>query len=148
MTGSGEHNKIIIFWRSYPVHWVTGHVGQDLFRPYFLAETSLISWTFRPKLWTFRPTNMAKIIISLPRCLCEMDVCPPPLCLPLSSYQILMYWYSNQCMYVRWAEVLLHGCHVLNGVLQGGSYLHIYLMYIYGRSNYCTEWLSYRLRSG
>ena len=27
---------------------VTGHFGQDPFRPCFLAETSLISWTFRP----------------------------------------------------------------------------------------------------
>ena len=28
---------------------VTGYFGLDPFRPYFLAETSLISWTFRPQ---------------------------------------------------------------------------------------------------
>ena len=28
---------------------VTGRFGQDPFRPQFLAETSLISWTFRPQ---------------------------------------------------------------------------------------------------
>ena len=30
--------------------------------------------------------------------------------------RILMYCYSNQCMYVRWAGVLSHGFHVSNGV--------------------------------
>ena len=28
---------------------VTGRFGQDTFRPQFLAESSLISWTFRPQ---------------------------------------------------------------------------------------------------
>ena len=44
--------------------------------------------------------------------------------------RILMYWYSNQCMYVRWAGVLSHGFHVSNGVRQGVSYLPIYLWMI------------------
>ena len=40
--------------RSIGVHderpWqVPGRFGQDPFRPQFLAETSLISWTFRPQ---------------------------------------------------------------------------------------------------
>ena len=54
-------------------HAVTGHFGQDPFRPYFLAETSPFSGTFRPrnmdvsakkygrfgqKIGTFRPRNM------------------------------------------------------------------------------------------
>ena len=33
-------------------------------------------------------------------------------------------------MYVRWAGVLSHSFHVSNGVRQGESYLHIYLMYM------------------
>ena len=60
---------------------VTGHFGQDPFRPYFLAETPPFSGTFRPRnmdvsakkygrfdqeIGTFRPRNMdvsAKIIV-------------------------------------------------------------------------------------
>ena len=60
---------------------VTGHFGQDPFRPYVLAETSPFSGTFRPRnmdvsakkygrfgqeMGTFRPRNMdvsAKIIV-------------------------------------------------------------------------------------
>ena len=44
--------------------------------------------------------------------------------------RILMYWYSNQCMYVRWAGVLSHGFHVSNGVRQGGI-LSPYLFNVY-----------------
>ena len=44
--------------------------------------------------------------------------------------RILMYWYSNQCMYVRWAGVLSPGFHVSNGVRQGGI-LSPYLFNVY-----------------
>ena len=46
------------------------------------------------------------------------------------NIRILMYWYSNQCMYVRWAGVLSHGFHVSNGVRQGGI-LSPYLFNVY-----------------
>ena len=44
--------------------------------------------------------------------------------------RILMYWYSNQGMYVRWAGVLSPGFHVSNGVRQGGI-LSPYLFNVY-----------------
>ena len=63
----------------HAVRLVTGRFGQDPFRPHFLAETSLISWMFRPQ----NVDVSAKLIISLPRCLCKIDACPTPLCLLL-----------------------------------------------------------------
>ena len=45
------------------------------------------------------------------------------------AYTDVLVGKTNVC--IRWAGVLSHCFHVSNGVRQGGSYLHIYLMYIY-----------------
>ena len=34
--------------------------------------------------------------------------------------RIMMYWYANQTMCVRWSGIVSHGFHVTNGVRQGG----------------------------
>ena len=34
--------------------------------------------------------------------------------------RIMMYWYANQTMCVRWSGIVSQGFHVTNGVRQGG----------------------------
>ena len=60
--------------------------------------------------------------------------------------RILIYWYSNQCMYVRWAGVLSHGFHVSNGVRQGGilsPYLFNVCEGFYNFSKVCLQFVSF-----
>ena len=44
--------------------------------------------------------------------------------------RIVMYWYANQTMCVRWSGIVSQGFHVTNGVRQGGI-LSPYLFNVY-----------------
>ena len=44
--------------------------------------------------------------------------------------RIMMYWYANQTMCVRWSGIVSQGFHVTNGVRQGGI-LSPYLFNVY-----------------
>ncbi|KAI0236036.1 hypothetical protein LSAT2_013382, partial [Lamellibrachia satsuma] len=49
---------------------------------------------------------------------------------PSYIVRIVMYWYTNQTMFVRWSRILSEGFQVSNGVRQGGI-LSPYLFNVY-----------------
>ena len=49
---------------------------------------------------------------------------------PSYIVRIMIYWYTNQTMFVRWSGILSKGFQVSNGVRQG-SILSLYLFNVY-----------------
>ena len=56
---------------------------------------------------------------------------------PSYIVRILMYWYVNQTMYVRWGRTLSSSFRVTNGVRQGGILSpYLFNLYMDDISNY------------